>query len=198
MGEDIHFRAFVKSKKTGNYINAHDICPWNPEYSTFNELVGGRNYDVFSLFGSRRSDYRQLDYANYGIPDFLKGSVFDDYCLESGYYGFIWFKLPDLTKAVHEYFEMLRDPLRYLDQEYDSEEFEYWTDIKNGISASAEGYQKFLHAYCKWLKTHANVLNWLELTKSKLAEYPVLDTDGSVYQKLIEPDETILMFFFDS
>jgi len=192
MGEDLHQRVYVKSKKTGNYVNAHDICSWDCEYSLFKELVKGRNYDVFSLFGSRRSDYEELPYSNYGMPDFLKGSLFDDYCRECGYYGFVWFKLPELKKAVAEYSERLKDPLRYLDP--DSDEYADWKDFlseRRSESHSAE----FMEKYGEWLSTHRNVLDRLAEMSHDLEQY-----DGDryeTYDKLIDIDETVFLFFFD-
>ena len=112
MGEDIHFRAMLKVKG-GGYVNAHEICDWDSQYSHFKSFFDGRNYDIFSLFGSNRGNYPEIPGGNYGIPPFMKDTVFDKYCLQSGFYGFIWWKLPDLKSAVDDYLTQLYNPLSW-------------------------------------------------------------------------------------
>lgn len=196
MGEDFHQRIYVKSRKSGHYINAHDICSWDPKYSMFRELIEGRNYEVFSLFGSRRGDYEELGSANYGIPDFLKGSVFEDYCRECGYYGFVWFKLPGLAKAVKEYSDRLKDPFQYLDP--DSDEYADWKDLKDSVRKGKVGIEKFMERYRAWLDGHRNVLDRLGEMSEILDEYSEEGGHGEIYGKLVDLNETVFLFFFDN
>ena len=109
MGEDIHSRIYLKRRLDGKYVNAHEVCEWNPEGSLFDELVSGRNYDLFSLFGSGRGNYKPLDGAEYGIPEFLVGTDFDEYCKDCGFYGFVWFKVSVLEKSLKDFIERLLD-----------------------------------------------------------------------------------------
>lgn len=198
MGEDIHFRVLVKSKKTGGYINAHDICEWNPEHSTFQELVIGRNYDLFSLFGSRRGNYKELQYANYGMPDFLRESVFDQYCEKLGLYGFIWWKLPYLKKAVAEYIESLKDPLKYLDE--DSDEWQDLSDLASQGVKSSEQLASLAKSYASWTYDNKHMIDMLEEISSKLDMYDSLKGQNGHFglDDIIDVDETVFLFFFDN
>lgn len=211
MGEDIHFRCYVRSKKTGGYINAHDICSWNPEYSIFKELVEGRNYDLFSLFGSRRGNYGELPGGHYGLPDFVKGTVFDDYCRERGYYGFVWFKLPELAAAVKEYADRLKNPFEYYKD--DDDRLAEWTDIAACAFPSpavdpvvvcrdrppdTTGLVRFMTAYREWLDEHRNILDRLAEITDRLEQYTSVNDYDCTYSKLVDIDETVFLFFFDN
>ena len=197
MGEDIHQRIYLKHRKTGKYVNAHAVCDWCPtEGSLFEELVPGRDYNLFSLFGSSRGEYSPLDGAKYGMPDFLCGTVFDEYCISSGYYGFIWFKLPDFQKSIKEYIETLKDPLKYLDKSTDA--YADWTELMSCVSSGRKGgYEEFIKYYKKWLDYHKNILNSLDRINETLDRFiKIHDWCGS-YSKLFDINETVFLFFFD-
>jgi len=129
MGEDIHFRMYLKRKKDGKYINAHEVCGWNPENTPFKELVSGRNYDIFSLFGSGRGNYEPLQNMRFGMPEFLDGTDFSEYCKNCGFYGFVWFKPHDLESGLKDFISRLLDPLKYLDN--NTEEYLTWKNLRS-------------------------------------------------------------------
>lgn len=203
MGEDIHFRMFLKRQKDGKYINAHDVCEWNPEHTSFSEPFSGRNYDIFSLFGSGRGNYEILPSVNYGMPDFLIETDFDEYCKNCGFYGFVWFKIHDLKKDLDEFIEKLKDPLKYYDP--DSEEYFEWKELRGSGKKTKEQMIQLHNMYTIWYDTHSTMLNMVyslhENINYFIVNYCSKQTSDnsfcSVYNKLFNMDETIFLFFFD-
>ena len=111
MGEDIHCKTLVYSKVEKKYIDGLSLSTC-PEYSPFRPLYQGRNYDLFSIFGSRRSDYPELQHGEYGLPDFVP-QTYKQYLEDTSYYGYVWWRLPKFKKALDEYQEMLSDPEKF-------------------------------------------------------------------------------------
>ena len=197
MGEDIHFRVMLKTRNGGQYVNAHDVCDWNPEYSHFKQFFDGRNYDVFSLFGSNRGNYPELPYANYGLPDFMQGTVFDEYCLAYGFYGFVWWKLPDMRRAVDEYLKQIYNPLLFYEGIGDDENaLEEWSGMLE--KAQGEGVDSVFAVYREWLHENEIVIKTLENTRKTLRDYDGLKLAESPYSNIIDVDETVFLVFFDN
>lgn len=198
MGEDIHQRIYLKHRATGKYVNAHEICDWCPhEGSLFEEIIPERNYSLFSLFGSRRGEYPSLAGAEYGMPDFLRGTVFDEYCISMNYYGFTWFKLPDFVKSIKEFGETLKDPVRYLDE--DTNAHADWIELLDYIKDGKEGwYEKFAASYKEWLDYHRQMLDGVKKIDEILSRFVKIDEWCPAYNKLFDISETVFLFFFDN
>ena len=130
MGEDIHAKTLIYSKIEKKYIDGLSLTTC-PEYSSFGPIYEGRNYDLFSVFGSQRSDYPDLDKASYGIPDFLP-ETYKAYLKEQDYYGFIWWKIDDFKTAIEEYLHRMQDPKKfYAEDDWRLEQIEDGTfDLK--------------------------------------------------------------------
>ena len=72
MAEDLHVKAYFKSK-IDKRMNSFDVFSDSDEFileSTY--LFYGRNYDFFSIFGSRRGNFKEADADGYGIYPELK------------------------------------------------------------------------------------------------------------------------------
>ena len=215
MGEDIHFRMYLKRRRDGKYVNAHEVCEWNPKGSVFDEFVSGRNYDVFSLFGSGRGNYKPLPNAEYGMPEFLVGTDFDEYCKDCGFYGFVWFKAPVLEKSLRGFIERLLDPLKYLDE--DTDEYLDWKELRSAGNKTAKQMQKLHDMYTAWYdehfmmlsvanKLHMNIKHFVSIYCPSEQECdPYCDPapnyryyENSLYNKMFDMQETVFLFFFDN
>ena len=212
MGEDIHFRMYLKRKKDGKYVNAHEVCEWNPEHTTFGEPFSGRNYDVFSLFGSGRGNYAPLGGMRFGMPGFLSGSDFDEYCKAYGFYGFVWFKAPELEQALSDFLAKLTDPLKYLDE--DSDEYLDWKDLLSPGNKTAEQMRKLHEMYTAWYDEHSVMLSHASELYNNVRHFTSTYCSGrdgadpadprnayyrdSPHCKMFDMDETVFLFFFDN
>ena len=213
MGEDIHFRMYLKRRRDGKYVNAHEVCEWNPEGSSFDELVSGRNYNLFSLFGSGRGNYKPLPDAEYGMPEFLVGTDFDEYCKDCGFYGFVWFKAPVLEKSLRDFIERLLDPLKYLDE--DTDEYLDWKELRKPGNKTAKQMQKLHDMYTAWYDEHSmmfsmanelymNVKHFVSIYCPSEQECdPYCEPhhryyENSPYNKMFDMQETVFLFFFDN
>lgn len=214
MGEDIHFRAYLKRRQDGKYVNAHEVCEWNPDNTPFEAPFSGRNYDVFSLFGSGRGNYAPLPEAQYGMPEFLVGTDFDKYCKDCGFYGFVWFKAPVLEKSLGDFIERLLDPLKYLDE--DTDEYLDWKELRSPGIKTAKQMQKLHDMYMAWYDEHSTMLGMANELYGNVKHFtsrycpseqecdPHCDPppgryyENSPHNKLFDMQETIFLFFFDS
>jgi len=111
MGEDIHSKILIHSKVEKKYIDGLSLTTC-PDYSYFKPLYDGRNYDLFSVFGSRRSDFPELSHGNYGIPEFCP-KTYKAYLKDSHYYGYVWWKIGDFKRALSKYIKMMQDPAKF-------------------------------------------------------------------------------------
>lgn len=212
MSEDIHFRMYLK-RKGGGYVNAHEVCEWNPEHTAFSEPFEGRNYDVFSLFGSARGNYELLPSARFGLPDFLKGSDLDRYCRECGFYGFVWFNVIELKNDLQGLIDRLHDPLKYFDP--DSDEYAAWKDLRAPGNKTEKQMEKLHRGYSEWYDEHTPMLMKAyelhekiqrfvdmycpaEEKEDEVHERPRRFDPQSPYAKLFDMEETVFLFFFDS
>ena len=215
MGEDIHFRMYLKRRRDGKYVNAHEVCEWNPEGSSFDELVSGRNYNLFSLFGSGRGNYKPLPDAEYGMPEFLVGTDFDEYCKDCGFYGFVWFRAPVLEKSLRDFIERLLDPLKYLDE--DTDEYLDWKELRSAGNKTAKQMQKLHDMYTAWYDEHSTMLDMANKLYMNVKHFvsiycpseqecdPYCDPapnyryyENSLYNKMFDMQETVFLFFFDN
>lgn len=211
MGEDIHFRAYLKRRKDGRYVNAHEICEWDSSDSVFAEPFHGRNYDVFSLFGSSRGNYHILPSAKFGLPDFLVGQDLDDYCKECGFYGFVWFNVMDLERDLADFVEKLRDPVKYTDGDAGDCE---WADLFAPGKKTKADMEKLRAVYREWQDEHGamlhaacEILNRVQHFTASFCDRPENDQAKNPYQyyrfrdspcsKLYDMNETVFLFFFD-
>lgn len=206
----MHFRMYLKRKKDGKYVNAHEVCEWQPDGTTFAEPFSGRCYDVFSLFGSGRGNYPPLPGARYGMPGFLEGSDFDEYCREFGFYGFTWFYAGELEKEVTDFAARLRDPLKFLEE--DSDEHARWKDLRSPGEKTAEQMAELHDMYVEWLDEHGTMMRLVDELLVNIRHFtlahlpddgnggppPEWNRPGSPYNKMFDMDKTVFLFFFDS
>ena len=189
MGEDIHQKTFAKSKTTGKWFDTANI-DFDATQCMFKSLIPYRSYMLFSLFGSRRSDWKELDPSGYGIPDFIKADIPDFTAMHtrvgSGWYGYVWFTRKKLIEEIDKYIECLSSPEKYYadyDDEYKSEILQELDEIQ----AAKEDW-----------KSDANSLKaMLVEIKEELESQEVfckedLDSliDGSI-------DDVVYLFWFD-
>lgn len=144
-----------------------------------------------------------MPYSQYGLPDFAKGSVFDDYCMKCGFYGFVWWKLPDIKKAVDEYLGQLKNPLLwYAGIGEDECQLQEWKDrvsqtSKPGVNAEAV-FNSASRLCSEWTDANGPVLSALESIQGLLLEYYDMKQKTSPYCDLIDVDETVFLLFFDN
>lgn len=157
---------------------------------------------MFSLFGSNRGNYPELPYANYGLPDFMRGTAFDQYCMACGFYGFVWWKLPDLRRGVNEYLEQIYNPLLFYAGIGDDENMlEEWRDMLGKAKSDppiVDALSDTFTVYRGWLKENELVIKTLEDMKKILRDYDGLKLAESPYSDIIDPDETVFLVFFDN
>ena len=72
---------------------------------------------LFSLFGSRRSDWKELNASGYGIPDEVKKDMpeladFHD-ARFGDWYGYVWFTRKQLVEEIDKYIDCLSTPEKY-------------------------------------------------------------------------------------
>lgn len=211
MGEDIHFRMYLKRRVDGKYVNAHEICEWNPEGTSFDAPFEGRNYDVFSLFGSGRGNYSVLPSAKFGMPEFLAGSDFDRYCKTCGFYGFVWFNVLDLEKDLDDFVKKIKNPIEFLDENLD--EYYEWKTILSPGKKTASQMTRLQAMYSEWYDCHGAILCHAENLLMNVKHFTYVHCPGacakkgqsqqagfetSSYNKAFDMDETVFLFFFDS
>ena len=200
---------YLKRKKDGKYVNAHEVCEWNPEGSSFSEPFSGRNYDVFSLFGSGRGNYEPLPGAKYGMPDFLVGTDFDEYCKNCGFYGFVWFNVRDLEHSLGEFISRLQDPLKYFPE--DSDEYLDWKELRSSGNKTEKQMRQLHSMYTAWYDEHSTMLYMANELYGKVRHFTSLycpsqeqlDNNPGYYRdsthgKMFDMEETIFLFFFDN
>ena len=187
MGEDIHQKTFAKSKKTGKWIDTANIdFDANPE--VFKHLIPFRSYSLFSLFGSRRSDWKELDASGYGIPNEVKKDLPElAYIHEKnlgGWYGYVWFTRKKLLEEIDKYIDCLSSPEKY------------YADFDEDIRAEhLADLEEFSNALEDW-KNEANALQeMLKEMKDKLKEQEWYFEE---YKDIIDFDDVIYMFWFDN
>lgn len=180
MGQDIHNKILIYSNIEHKYIDGMSLTTY-PEYSCFRPVFDGRNYDFFSLFGSTRGNLRELSYGSYGIPDFLPETYKEFLKEDRDLYGHVWWKFPKFERAIQEYIEMLRDPMKY----YEDDEY-YLEAIKNR-EFDLKNYDQDMHCIYIWLK---DILKQLDTIKS--------DCKNGGLEKYIDPRRTVFLFYFDS
>lgn len=187
MGEDIHNKAYAKSKVTGKYVQSAELII-NQSFSdsVFRDLVPIRSYKLFSCFGSRRADFKMLGCLHDGIPDFVKEQFPTEYAniTDKGWnhYGFCWATVKELKASIKTYIEKLKDPMLYYDDEY---EHDIYADIEENKEAR-EAWKEDADVVADQL---AAILSTLDAMKSLHDEFEM--------DKLIDFDETIYMFWFD-
>ena len=191
MGEDIHNKAYAKSKVVDKYVQSSElIVDQSFSDSMFRDLVPGRSYKLFSCFGSRRADFKTLGCLHDGIPDFVKEQFPTEYAnvTDKGWnhYGFCWATIRELKVSIKTYIEKLKDPMLYYDN---CEDDEYERDIYADIEENKESREAW--------QEDANVLSdqLIEILKT-LDEMKHLHDEFEM-DKLIDFDETIYLFWFD-
>lgn len=189
MGEDIHQKSFAKSKLTGKWFDTASI-DFDANQEMFKQLIPYRSYMLFSLFGSRRSDWKELEPSGYGIPDFLKNDLpefaaFHDKTKD--WYSYTWFTRKKLLEEIDRYIAELESPEKYyanFDEDYKAEMLQDLNDYPEALK--------------DWKDDAACLKSMLEEIKSKLAEQDLQWTeeidsivDGSF-------DDVVYLFWFDN
>lgn len=173
MGCDIHQRTFFWSKSIKRYVGAEEVCDYASNY----DVAGDRYYDYFGLFGNTvRSSYPALDCLHFGLPDTLPRTAkasFKHYGVD--YHTISWCLLPELYASMVRYLDKLRNPSKFLldDPEAFSEalfDLPEWKEDNSGLARHVENIVKHL-------------------------KYLVEDRD---FEKIIDPDKTMFVIYFDN
>ena len=172
MVQDIHFKAYAKTRKEGIYF----------ALETFGETVDlydGRCYDLFSAFGSLRSSYPEIGNIEYGIPEFLPESV-KEYLNHPDWHTMSYWSVPRLKHEIELYMEKLKNPgLFIMDGEFTEKTFEikefspdyFPEEEKESIYSQMDGMRRRL-------------------------EY--LENDYDWLGKYVDPDTIVIMIYFDN
>lgn len=115
MGEDIHQKSFAKSKLTGKWFDTA-LIDFDANQEMFKSLMPYRSYMLFSLFGSRRGNWKELEPSGYGIPDFLKNDLPEFAAFHEqtkDWYGYVWFTRKKLKEEIDKYIACLESPGKY-------------------------------------------------------------------------------------
>lgn len=189
MGEDIHNKAYAKSKVVGKYVQSSElIVDQSFDDSVFRDLVPGRSYKLFSCFGSHRADFKMLDCLHDGIPDFVKEQFPTEYAniTDKGWnhYGFCWATVKALRESIKQYIEKLKDPLLYFDDKDDPER-EFYADPEVDKECR-EAWQEDADVLSSQL---AAIIKTIDSMKDLYEEFKL--------DALVDFDETIYLFWFD-
>lgn len=145
------------------------------------------------------------------MPEFLVGTDFDKYCKEYGFYGFVWFKVRDLERALERFIARLLDPLKYYGE--DSDEYRIWKELRSPGKKSAAQMKKLHDMYTEWYDEHSTMLRlanemYEKIRHFTLAYCPPRDQsqqdpygrsyEETPYYKMFDTEETVFLFFFDS
>ena len=157
---------------------------------------------MFSLFGSGRGDYEILPSAKYGMPEFLKNTDFDEYCKAAGFYGFVWFTIPELARDIEDFIARLSDPLKYLEK--DSEACADWKELLGPGKKTAKQMETLRKMYAEWFDEHGPMLMHVNELCCNIKHFtsiyrPAQQTVSpySVYCKMFDMEQTVFLFFFD-
>lgn len=136
MGQDIHWKMYGKSCVEDRYVDLE-------EFGVDTSLYTGRSYDMFSCFGSGRSDYPHLDNLEFGMPDCLPPTTKKFFEMDRDFHTMSWWNIQTLKHSLERYVEKLKNPgLFMLDEGFKEEyfglkEFEesYDAESRDGVVA---------------------------------------------------------------
>lgn len=183
---------YAYSKTEKKHIDGLQLVEHNDrDGSLFSDLINGRYYDLFSLFGSMRGCYEQMPGGNDFMPDFLVGTSFEHVMKDFGYYGFVWYDLPTLKDELQKYRTKLQDPELYyteddddylgsLREEHPDDYKERWAQENEPLTAAIDGILKNLKVY--------------DEVKDATGEHDYY----AVFNRELDIDKTIFLFYFDS
>lgn len=191
MGEDIHQKTYVKSKIAGKYISSAELAySQNSEHSAFQELIPDRFYNLYSCFGSRRADWKELGNIHYGMPDWFTETFPTESRMHdrmgSSWYGHCWFTHSELKSALAEYIEKLKSPDRYFDSEDDDIELEQLNDPE-----TSDAFVK------SWLEDAELLAQYMQKILDRLSEADSLAAEDGM-SDIFDADDIVYMFWFDS
>lgn len=173
MGCDIHQRTFFWSKIIGRYVGMEEVSDSASSY----EFANDRYYDFFGLFGNNvRSSYPALDCLHWGLPDTLPKTAKASF----KYYGYdyhthSWCLLPELRASMNRYIDKLRNPAKFLIDD-------------------PESFNEKLFDLSEWKSDSSYLVEYLEKIATQL-KYLVEDRD---FNKIIDPDKTMFVIYFDN
>ncbi len=173
MGCDIHQMTFLWSRSIRRYVAPGEVCSYADNYT----IVGDRHYDLFGLFGNEvRSRYPSLDSLNFGRPQSLPRTTklaFKHYGQD--YHTFSWILLPDLKLAIDRYLEKLKNPARFLVEDPDV-------------------FTESVFDLPEWKEDNTCLITAVKKISDKLG-WMIEDRD---FDKVVDVDKTMFMFFFDN
>ena len=194
MGCDIHVKTYLWSKVENRYIDlfevleSHDI---GSEHAEFPDIVGERHYDLFGAFGhDGRSYYPAMDCLHDGFPPFLMGSTLEKVLTEtrSGYFGFVWCLLPELSKSIPRYNRALADPELYYRNDPETDQY---LDYKDGLFTKEE-----------FRKYNQNVINGLKEVRKRILKLKRAVRNSFwnriTRENLFDVEKTVFFVWFDS
>ncbi len=175
MGQDIHSVIYVWSKIENKYVNAMETD--SIDYTRYKPIFDGRNYDFFSLFGSKRSNYPELDRLKYGIPDFVSPTM-RKFLEDSDWHTITWIIASDLKASLIAYKNKLKNPANFI---LEDEDF---------TSLPKDQAMKIIDS---WDEETENMAKFIQETIDYVTE---LIEDGP--SDLIIPEKTVFITFFDN
>lgn len=174
MGCDIHQRTFVWSRSVKHYVAVGELSDVD---DTDFRLVRDRYYDLFGLFGNTvRSCYPALDNLNFGLPDSLPKTAkmsFKHYGTD--FHTISWILLPDLYASLTKYVDKLKNPAKFL--------------VDN-----PESFTESMFELPEWKDDTTTLISIVSLMLENV-KYLVQDRD---FEKIIDPDKTMFLFYFDN
>ena len=143
MGEDLHHKTYGKLKSTGKYIDLSSLETSNGDAYLFPPLVDGRSYTLFSLLGSCRDSWRQLECLEPGFPvDVIEDCPWLKSWLGSGrgynWYSFSHAKRSGLIECLKMYAKKLESPDLYYTESDDADMLLYIKSSSGSILAWQE------------------------------------------------------------
>ena len=203
MGEDIHTKAYIKSKvgsAAGRYVSAMTVMPTFIANKTedFCDVFNYRSKAVFSLFGSTQGEWAKIPQLNDGFPDWLMQDCPTDAAFLKmpckNYYGFTWIKLSDLKLALIEYRDALSDIRKYYSKFEDEAAYEPLKELLDGVGGSIGSQGKdFIR---NWNETAEGISEKLaSLYKHVLSLEEKYGTPD--YKALFDIEDTVFIYWFD-
>jgi len=164
MGEDIHFKSAVYSKVENKYMTPCQACG-DDSYSIIKPLFDGRSYDFFSIFGSHRGNYPEMQGLNYGIPDEIRKDMptFAKYLDDSSFYGYCWITKANLEIELKAYIDKLKNPGMFLvDDEVDESIFTLpeWKDETTAMITTITDIIKYLSEMNYYKEDYGDLLDF--------------------------------------
>ena len=206
MGEDIHTKAYIKSKvgnAAGKYVSAMSVMPSfvTSRSEDFCDLFNYRSAAVFSLFGSTKGEWAKIPQLNAGLPDWMMQDCPTDVAYlkmpTKNYYGFTWITLGDMKNALAEYRDALSDIRKYFKKFEDNEAYEPLRELLDGIGNGGSIGSDGKSYVVSWKSNAEQISEKLQLLYDQIVG--LIDKYGTKeYRKLFDIEDAVFIYWFDS